>query len=402
MTIFDYIMLFLVVLLAYAWVGYPLVLGLLARGQRQSAVPLVRDDESPNLTVIFSAHNEESVIADRLQNLLDVDYPRDRLSILVGVDGGNDRTAEVAREFSLRDARIEVHVFEENRGKVAVLKDLVEATADDNILVFTDANTRFEMDALKRLVGHFVDPRVGGVCGKLIFTETSPFEAEAGNLNPSAEGVYWRWEAKLKEQESALDSCLGANGAIYAIRSECFWDEMPDNTIVDDLVIGMKVRERGLKMIYAPEALAYEELPELTSEWGRRVRIGAGDFQALALCRKSLSPRHGFFAWSFWSHKILRWFTPHLLVGMVALAGLGFLSGECLVSRVVQVAVLAGLGVGMLCLVAERVRPGLVGISHVSHFMSMQAALMAGFIRFLRGDLRGSWSRTPRGSQEAG
>ena len=400
------------VILAYAWGIYPFVLMVIASKMKGASINTSASSKngaaSRSVSIIFSAHNEESCIAKRLDNLLILSGHPDEFSIHVGVDGSTDRTVAIAGEYSLKHQNIHVHEFKERSGKVAVLKELVKQsdgnaqkseyksqTAD--ILVFTDANTRFREDALARLLAPFSDESVGGVCGRLIFT------------GGESEGSYWQWETRLKMAESALDSCLGANGAIYAIRRELFWSELSGNTVVDDFVIGMKVREQGYRMIYEPEAVAEEESPETRHEWRRRVRIGSGDFQALGFCRRCLSPRFGRFAWMFWSHKVLRWFTPHMIIVMLAccLASVRWPAlsvGEGSVFRVqfiISAFVLAGMALLLVFSVFGRLsrKSSLAGFRFLrlcNHFVTKQAALFVGFIRYCRGNLAGQWERTPR------
>ncbi|MDP6527035.1 MAG: glycosyltransferase, partial [Kiritimatiellia bacterium] len=259
MTPFDYIILVLALVMVYAWCIFPPVLSLIARTKSchkvsaDTAVP----GEVPRVAVLIAAHNEEAVIRQRLENLFGLDYPAERMQVLIGVDGASDATASVARESAADQESVKLVEYEENRGKIAVLKDLVwlcvgggegegggESTpnaqrptsdaqrvecgdACPELLVFTDANTHFRQDALRRLVGHFRDPGVGGVCGRLVFTSVDPHSVpEVDMANPSSEGFYWDWETRMKESESRLDSCLGANGGIYAIRPELFWSEI--------------------------------------------------------------------------------------------------------------------------------------------------------------------------------
>jgi cellulose synthase/poly-beta-1,6-N-acetylglucosamine synthase-like glycosyltransferase len=288
-------------------------------------------------------------------------------------------------------------------------------------LVFTDANTMFRADALRKLVRHFVDPGIGGVCGRLVFVKP-------GEENPEAEGAYWGFETKLKTWESSLDSCLGANGAVYAIRPELFWNALPPNTVVDDFVIGMKVREKGYRMVYDPTAVAEEELPEQRAEWKRRVRIGSGDYQAISFCRRCLHPSYGWLAWAFWSHKVLRWFTPHLML----LAAIAAVIGSVIalltdqpapLSHLVSAGALIMLSLWGVARILSSVRPSISGLrlpctAHrakerpptsdfrlpavgallrlLDHFLTMQAALLAGFFRYLGGGMSGTWVRTPR------
>lgn len=380
-------------LLVYGWGVYPLLLA--SRPSRKIKPPEGTDSiRSPSVSVILSAYNEAGNIRERLMNLLEFKLPGSGIEIHVGTDGCTDATARIAAEVAAGDVRVRVHEFPVNRGKVAVLKDLVKRSGGE-LLVFTDANTHFAPDVMDRMLPWFVDPSVGGVCGRLDLVSSA-------RSADSAEGTYWGLETRLKVAESDIDSCLGANGALYVIRRELFWNEIPDNTIIDDFVIGMKVRERGFRMLYEPRALATEELPEVGAEWKRRVRIGAGDFQALGLCRACLSPRMGAFAWMFWSHKVLRWFTPHALL---ALCGLS-LAGSCMqpvctsafmvsaVSFGLLTALLLAAGLGRM---AQGVRLPCGRLLRLcDHFVTMQAALFAGFLRYCRGGLKGSWARTPR------
>ncbi|MFC1453218.1 glycosyltransferase family 2 protein, partial [Verrucomicrobiota bacterium] len=312
-------------LLAYAWLGYPVLLAVAAKSRPRRTAGGATGASERTVCILFSAHNEEGHIAERLGNLLGQEYPSERVTIRVGIDGSSDRTASIAREFARKHPNIRVHEVSERRGKIAMLKDLVARSTED-VLVFTDANTEFEPRAVATLVSHFADPGLGGVCGRLVFAPSINGNAAGAGTSihgspdaSSSERSYWLWETGLKEMESRANSCLGANGAIYAIRRELFWKDIPDNTIIDDFVIGMKVREQGMLMVYEPDAVAHEALPaKIEHEWRRRVRIGAGDYQALAFCRRCLLPRYGRFSWMFWSHKVLRWFTPHLTLLMVA------------------------------------------------------------------------------------
>lgn len=385
-------------ILCYAWIVFPLLLMIAARSSCNSPSPAPL---TPHLVILLSAFNEADVIAARIANLAATDYPHDRLRVLIGTDGCTDDTSARAHEAAAATPWIEVIAFEQNRGKVAVLRDLVERAKQlpprqaGTLLVFTDANTHFRKDALRMLARHFTDPAVGGVCGRLLFTGSGSH----------AEQSYWNLENTLKARESALDSCLGANGAIYALRKECFWANIPANTIVDDFVIGMNVREAGYRMLYDPDAVAEEEVPAVQAEWRRRIRIGSGDYQAAWLCRRCLHPRFGPFAWCFWSHKILRWFTPHLALAMIAAAaGLAFRQptadrfvallayAVCLGATAILVAAVMGrLSRRLACIGAVWML-----CRGVDHFVTMQAALLVGFVRACRGNLSGTWDRTPR------
>lgn len=403
------------VMLLYVWMVYPaLVMGFWRRKiAAHSAPPTAKTEEFPAIAVLFSAHNEEAVIRQRLENLAALDYPADRFRVYVGVDGGTDRTAEIAKAWAEGHANVSVLASEQNHGKTAMLKKLVGEGSGCGIqkcesgvvrpeprtlnpywplLVFTDANTLFAPDALRKLVAPFADPAIGGVCGRLVFLDAAGAETR--------ENLYWRAETVMKMAESHLDSCLGANGAIYAIRQELFWKAIPDNTIIDDFVIGMKVREQGFRMVYESGAVAYEETPaRIAAEWRRRVRIGAGAFQAMGLCRPCLSPRYGRFSLCFWSHKVMRWFTPHLLLLLLGVATFCVMAGdgdEVMLGRWILVAF---AGFGGLAAAGRLMQPS-SKLKAFDYFLSMQAALFAGFLKYCRGGLRGTWERTERGERE--
>lgn len=393
------------VVLFYTWCVYPLLL--LAFPVRLHRIQAGGTADTPPrytppLIIILSAFNEAGVIAARIRNLLETDYPAGRITLLVGTDGCTDQTAGVAREAAAQAPHVRVIEQTVNRGKVAMLRELVALASTipgdtPPLLVFTDANTTFLPDALQRLTRHFLDPRIGGVCGRLIFK----------GAGSSAERTYWNLENRLKERESLLDSCLGANGAIYAIRPECFWQDIPANTIVDDFVIGMKVREAGLRMVYDPLAIAEEDIPDIRDEWGRRRRIGSGNYQAARFCKACLHPRFGVFAWCFWSHKILRWFTPHLILltlipSVIIVACSAFRplppSVEAAAITIVFGAalLLASAATGRLSRRRHTHNPLVRLCRGTDHFVTMQAALLAGYLRYLRGNLSGAWTRTPR------
>ncbi len=257
--------------------------------------------------------------------------------------------------------------------------------SDDDVIILTDANTMFREDTISGLLKPFSDPAVGGVCGRLALHKTSGGQ--------EAESAYWRMENRLKKMESRLDSCLGANGAVYAVRSGCFPADLPGNTVVDDFVIGMKVREGGRRMVFTESAVADEELPESRHEWPRRVRIGMGDYQALGICRRCLSPAYGCFAWMFWSHKVLRWFTPHLAL-LVAVTAILTVAGPGGWQGMQAAAAFMVLAAGFVFSSAALL-PGAAGRA-VRHFIIMQAAMFAGFLRYIGRGVSGIWERTPR------
>src|SRR5271157_2326062 len=261
MTLLEYLFWLCAVLVGYTYAGYPALVWFLSWffGKVQSP-PESREETLPSLTLVLSAFNEESVIGERIQNALDMDYPHDKLELLIGSDGSTDGTDDIVRSFA--SPRVRLLSFSKNRGKASVINDAV-ATAHGEILLMTDANTHVDRAAPRNLVRWFADPKVGTVVGRLILNDR-----EGGQ---NADGLYWRYETFLKRRESLLDGLLGANGAIYAIRTELF-TPIPEDTIVDDFLIPLVAKIRSAcKIIYDDEAIAREETaPNLISEFRRR------------------------------------------------------------------------------------------------------------------------------------
>jgi cellulose synthase/poly-beta-1,6-N-acetylglucosamine synthase-like glycosyltransferase len=391
-------------ILIYAWLLYPLLLWAFARRRQPTSLGFNEPVVLPFVSIIISAFNEASVIRERILNIKTIDYPKDRWCLLIGADGCTDSTVAVARKVIGDDTRIEIRVFSRRRGKVSVLRDLVheaEKKHPEGLLVFTDANTEFRPDALRRLIAPFADESIGATCGRLLFRRSGEMTDEY----PSEEELYWRIETRFKAYESILDSCLGANGAIYAVRTGLFWQRIPANIIVDDFVIGMKVREQGHRVRYVHDAVAIEALPKITDEWNRRIRIGYGDYQAIVLCWRCLTPSYGWFAWAFWSHKILRWFTPHLLMLLVTIAAFDMIKDGNPVAATILGLISTSLLAACIGRMLQKVRKTLLSgplkacyrfLRLCDHFLTMHLALLIGFVRFSCGITATAWSRTPR------
>ncbi|MBI3185115.1 MAG: glycosyltransferase family 2 protein, partial [Myxococcales bacterium] len=298
-------------------------------GDRRKSLPF---DLLPSVTVLIAAHNEATCIAAKVSNSLAIDYPRERLEVLVGSDGSTDGTDEIVRK--ARDPRV-VLARAERSGKAGVLNRCIPM-ASGEIVVLTDANTMIDPGAVKKLVRHFADPDVGAVCGRLRL------------YNPTRRGyeesAYWQYESLIKLYEGKHGAVIGANGGLYAIRRSLF-TALPPSTIVDDFVIPLRILDRGYKVPYEPAAEATEETTEdYSKEFRRRARIAAGNFHSLRLLPGLLLPTAGFAAFALWSHKVLRWFAPGLMALALA-ANVPLLS-----SRLYQLTLLAQLSFYALAL----------------------------------------------------
>ena len=299
-------------LLAYTHVGYPLVLWLLARLMRTRALP-AGGGEPPSASLVVAAYNEEAVIAGKVHNVLALDYPRDRLELIVASDGSTDRTVALARAAGA-DA-----VLDLPRGGKAIAQDAAVAQAHGQIVVFSDANSLWAPEALRALVAPFADARVGYVCGQVRFTRP------AGGSNE--EGAYWRYEMAVRSLESRLGGITAGNGAIYALRREHY---EPGDPYTGDLSLPFRMAKRGLRAVYASAALAEEPMvPTLEGEFRRKRRMMSRAWGTI-LRGGMLSPRgYGpLFAFELASHRLLRYASPflHLLAlgTNIALLGQGW------------------------------------------------------------------------------
>jgi cellulose synthase/poly-beta-1,6-N-acetylglucosamine synthase-like glycosyltransferase len=370
---------------AYTYLGYPVLIGLLARwfGRRPQAAEAPAE-ELPSLTLLIAAYNEESVIDERLRNALAMDYPAGKLEVVVASDGSADGTNAIVQRYADRGVRL--LDFPMRRGKAAALNAAFTELKGD-VVMLSDANTFADPSAAHKLARWFRDPGVGVVCGRLVLTDPL-----AGT---NADSLYWRYENFLKQCEGRLGVLLGANGGIYAIRRELYVP-IPVETIVDDFVIPLRAKLRtGCAILYDSEAVAHEETPaDVRAEFRRRARIGAGGFQSLRWLWRLLDPRRGLISLAFFSHKVLRWLGPFLLLGMLAA------NAALLDQRPYQVLMAGQVGFYLLAAAAAYLPPGrfklLKPLRLTTMFTSMNLALLMGCWRWLRGTQKGTWKRTER------
>ena len=292
-------------LLLYAYAGYPLVMRLWAQLRPR---PVLRRRVEPFVSVLLAAHDEAETIGPRLENLLSLDYPADRLEVLVGSDGSNNRTAARARASGSK--RVRVFEFETRRGKPSVLNDLA-AQAQGDLLLFADARQRYERHALRAIVAPFADARVGGVGGALLIGGVG-----GGGIGQGA-AVYRRIDDAIRQDESWVDSTVGLSGAIYAIRAPLF-EPLPSDAVLDDVLTPMRVTRRGFRVVFEPQARAFDRAPATgEEEFTRKVRTLAGNLHLLARERWLLNPFENRLWFQTLSHKTLRTAGPLLLLLML-------------------------------------------------------------------------------------
>lgn len=311
------------VCIAYVYAGYPFVLWL-AANLKPRPVRKRKPVQEPLVTVIVAARNEEETIGKRVENLLSQNYPPSKLEVIVVSDGSKDRTEQIVEEYAAREKatilrgaqrspRLRLVKLPQNRGKAAALNAGVSC-ASGEIIVFADARQNFDGNAVRELVANFEDPEVGSVTGELVFYENSDTEIRAEM------GLYWAVEKWIRKTEGCVHSVPGATGAIYAVRKSLF-EEIPEETILDDVYVPMKIVCRGYRNVFDGDAVAFDVFSKnLPEEKRRKIRTLCGNYQLLRIMPELAYPGSNPIFLQFFSHKIARLFVPFLVIALLVSA----------------------------------------------------------------------------------
>lgn len=370
-------------LIIYPYIGYPAVLWVLARlmpgKDRAGSAP-----PEPRVTLIISAHNEEKVIEDKILNSLALDYPAEKIEITVVSDGSDDGTDGIVKRFEGRG--VVLRRCEGRLGKTACLNRAVPLAAGE-IVVFSDANSKYDRDALRHLVKRFSDPRVGFVTGG------TRYAAKGSDVVADSVGFYSKIEKMTKSLESSVGSCVGADGAIFAIRKGLFRPLKAAD--INDLVIPLNIIKQGFKGKYEANAFCVEHTAGTKGEFNRQVRITTRTLRAISGNTELFSPfSFPLFAFELFSHKVLRLAAPFFLMAFLVsnavLISRGHLYAAVFAAQVFfyLVALLEYLGAGFG--LAKR----LFSVSYT--FSTVNAAILWGWVKFLKGETYVTWSPTKR------
>jgi len=361
----------------YSYIGYPLLLFLIRTLKKGDRYPYL-DDYRPPVCLLISAYNEEKVLRKKIENSLSLDYPRDKLRILVASDGSDDRTVAIAQDYA--DLGVEVFHRHQRSGKSAVLNEVLK-TINEEVVVFTDANCLFAEDAVAKIVTHFQNPKIGCVVGKLRYVDKHTTSVSKG------EGLYWRYEGLLSQLESSLGSVLVANGSIFGIRRELFAELYP--SVANDFELPIDIGSRGYGVVYEPNALALERSTIFwQEEFSRKVRIIVRGLTGYSLLRKKL---RGFRGFQFFSHKLLRWVIgPILFVAFFSNAILAPGSTFYTVTFVLQVGLYLAALNGWRVRRTRKPHP----VFYVPFYFTMvNLAAVVAIKKFLAGERQSTWDK---------
>lgn len=380
-------------LVFYTYIGYGLVVALLVhlRPPRRELPPLA-DAELPALTMVIAAHNEERCIVGKLENCLQLDYPRARLNLIFVTDGSTDNTAALLTAYPV-PAEVGYRVLHapERRGKMAAMNRAM-AHVQTPIVIFSDANTNLNEGALREIARHFGDSQVGAVAGEKRVRYGSNAGAEG-----VGEGIYWRYESRLKQLDADLYTVVGAAGELFAMRT-ALYEEMPGDTIIEDFNLSLRIAGHGYRVAYAPGAYAVEgHSASVGEEFKRKARNASGGIQAILRMPGLLNPlAHSWLTFQYFSHRVLRWTLAPLALPLIFLLN-GWLARQ---RRGIYGLFMAGqvalYTMALLGRATEQVgyRVKLLYIPY--YFCVMNCAVYVGMWRLLRGRQSAVWERTRR------
>ena len=363
----------------HCYVLFPITLPFISEIFKRKARVDDESSELPTVSILISAYNEESVIERKIQNLLELDYPKEKLEILIGDDGSADKTAEIVERY--KDQGVTLIKAPQNAGKAAMLNRL-QKHATGNILLFCDANTMLFPNVVRKLTDPFKDKKIGCACGHLILTDKSGSELGRG------ESAYWDLESEIKKFEGMMDLLIGGNGALYAIRKELYTDLPTKKSIMDDFFVTTKILQKGYYCTFISSAIGAEQTSKETAgEFRRKVRIGRANFNYMLSYLPLLNPFRPLRCYLFMSHKVLRWFSPHIMI-LLLLVNIP-LAWYYTPYRISLGILLAFLLAGLF-----KIIPG------AYYFLSMNTAMFKGFLLSFGKEKSGGWAREARSDEE--
>ena len=377
-------------LIIYSYILYPILIKIISIYKRKREI-IPTYAFSKSVSIIISAYNEDKIIESRIKNISEADFDFDNLEVLVGSDGSNDRTIAILKNLQQSYKWLKIFDFQSRRGKANVLNDLVNE-AKNEILIFTDANTIFEKDTIKQLASSFFCDDVGGVCGRLNLTDK-----KYKSSGSSDEVSYWKYETFIKQAEGDCNVLIGANGGNYAIRKFLYSNLPADKPVTDDFFITLNVLSEKFKFIYNDKAVAYEEIsPNITDEIRRKIRFASTNYQTLILLRRLLFSNNFLLTFSFWSHKVIRWIVPFLLVIVFSANILLAINSVCVVyiyTLYFQIVSIVFILIGFIFSIFKIKLPV---ISLFYFFAISNISIIIGFFRFLFKKHTSYWQSTPR------
>lgn len=387
---YFFLILFLICLLfpVFSYVIFPWLMKQAASKIKYEKNEYAKITEWPSVTIVFSVFNEEKVIRRKLESILNSDYPKDKLQVLIGSDNSTDITHSIIEEFVANNSNITLVKKTSRHGKLKIINELIDLTTTEH-LVFTDANVFFEPITLKALVYNLLAKDAKMVCGNIL------------KFSPKNQGIsdqeifYMNFENQLKHHESLkYGFCVGVEGGCYAILKSHFV-KVPDGFLMDDFFITLDVISKGGNVLFEPEALCYEDVNDAPMiEFKRKIRISLGNFRNLKFYKHLLFPITNGFGFAFFSHKVLRWFTPFAIMFSFALTLILML--YCPFFKWVALAYSLLIVLPILTIFLEKVKLKIPFVNALGHFILMNFALLLGYFKFISASHESAWEPPKR------
>lgn len=381
--------------LVYTYLFYPLLLKWLTRNKALETEQFRSEEELPQVSILMAVHNEEAVIQEKLDSLFQQNYPVDKLRIFIGSDNSSDQTNAIISRFEQDRFPLHFIPFHSRQGKPGVINQLAQlasgqqAIGSGHVFIITDASVMLSAQVVRELVKHFKHPQLAIVDAQMVHTGMTSMDISA------AENNYISWEGQLKYYESILwKKMIGPFGGCYALRSD-FFVPVPDNFLVDDFYITLEAFKRGGLAIKEPKAICYEPVGhELQEEFRRKARISAGNLQNMFRFVHLWFPPVGLPNFPFFSHKILRWLGPIWLILLLLCSGI--LSGNLFYATLFAILCATYVGIPLLDELLQSWKINASLLRKVRYFLMMNLALLAGYIRYVKGIKSNVWQPPKR------
>lgn len=383
---------FSAVIVFYSYLGYGLVLWIFLKIKNLfwRSESLAADQAfEPAISLVIAAYNEHDIIEQKIQNCLEIDYPRSKLHIVFVADGSNDGTPDVIRQYP----EVELLFTPERLGKVAAINRAMEFIKTP-FVVFCDANTFLNKESIKELVKHYRDEKIGAVAGEKKVTNN----AFLGDAASSGEGIYWKYESFLKALDSKFFTVVGAAGELFSIRTKLF-SAVPTHVLLDDFIISMNICKKGYRVVYEPKAFASEKPSfSIREEQKRKIRISAGGFQSVLMLADLLNIfKYGRLSFQYISHRVLRWIVCPVLLPIIFFSNvvLFFASADAVYTAILvgQIAFYIAATVGYYY-ASKNIKIKALYIPY--YFVFMNFALYLGLKRFLGNQQSVLWDKAKR------
>lgn len=382
----------------HTYLGYPFLLKWLSKGRVNNAQVYGSDDDNwPRVSILMSLYNETRVIEAKLDSLRQLDYPEGRLQVYIGSDASSDGTNDIVAAAAAQLPWLHFYPFNQRRGKPGVINELAALAfqstpaSPDHLLVITDANVMLSPGVLRQLAKHFKNSAIGLVDAHMVHTGM-----QDQGISKS-EDLYISNEVMLKHREGICwGAMMGPFGGCYALRSNYF-APVPPAYLVDDFYIAMRVFEQGGKAVNELEARCYEAVSHaISEEYRRKARIAAGNFQNMTTFAHMWWPPVSALRFAFFSHKVLRWLTPFLLIAAMIAALVLCIRGNLYYGYLFVMLLSALAGLPMLDFVLQRLKINLLPLRSARYFVIMNMALITGFMRFINGIKNNVWEPVQR------